>query len=287
MGTIACSCFQNSNINNLNRDKQGNLIVDLMRSTSKKKIKSKNKIENSLNNLDTSPDTSIYLNNIKDKKNSEFDSTINKNNNYNNQNNKKKNSINSNFDLLRFQKDEILKKMKFSLNGNNINEKNVLILGPEESGKTSLMMRYLEYKFDDFYIPSLNDEINTKLIFGKKKFILSLYISNNISTYENYNFDCNFVLYDITSQESFSKAKEIIDYLKLNNSNNKIFLIGNKIDLNSNFDEEKEKEKLNKIFANKNIEIFFISVKRNFGISAMMIRFQDMFKKETVIDDNE
>jgi GTPase SAR1 family protein len=287
MGTIACSCFQNSNINNLNRDKQGNLIVDLMRSTSKKKIKSKNKIENSLNNLDTSPDTSIYLNNIKDKKNSEFDSTINKNNNYNNQNNKKKNSINSNFDLLRFQKDEILKKMKFSLNGNNINEKNVLILGPEESGKTSLMMRYLEYKFDDFYIPSLNDEINTKLIFGKKKFILSLYISNNISTYENYNFDCNFVLYDITSQESFSKAKEIIDYLKLNNSNNKIFLIGNKIDLDSNFDEEKEKEKLNKIFANKNIEIFFISVKRNFGISAMMIRFQDMFKKETVIDDNE
>jgi GTPase SAR1 family protein len=275
MGTIACSCFQNSNMSNLNRDKQGNLIVDLMSSSSKKKIKSKNKIENSLNNLDTSPDTSIYLNNFKDKRNSEFDLT-----------NKNKNNMNKNFDLLRIQKDEILKKMKFSLNG-NINEKNVLILGSEESGKTSLMMRYLEYKFDDFYIPSLNDEINTKLIFGKKKFILSLYISNNISTYENYNFDCNFVLYDITSQESFSKAKEIIDYLKLNNSNNKIFLIGNKIDLDSNFDEEKEKEKLNKIFANKNIEIFFISVKRNFGISAMMIRFQDMFKKETVIDDNE
>ena len=67
MGTIACSCFQNSNMSNLNRDKQGNLIVDLMSSSSKKKIKSKNKIENSLNNLDTSPDTSIYLNNFKDK----------------------------------------------------------------------------------------------------------------------------------------------------------------------------------------------------------------------------
>ena len=50
----------------------------------------------------------------------------------------------------------------------NIYEKSILILGLEDSGKTSLKMRYFKKKFDNYYIPSLNDEINTKLIYVKK-----------------------------------------------------------------------------------------------------------------------
>ena len=50
----------------------------------------------------------------------------------------------------------------------NVYEKSILILGLEDSGKTSLKMRYFEKKFDNYYIPSLNDEINTKLIYVKK-----------------------------------------------------------------------------------------------------------------------
>ena len=51
----------------------------------------------------------------------------------------------------------------------NVYEKSILILGLEDSGKTSLKMRYFEKKFDNYYIPSLNDEIKTKLIYVKKK----------------------------------------------------------------------------------------------------------------------
>ena len=59
--------------------------------------------------------------------------------------------------------------------------------------------------------------------------------------------------------------------------NKTIFFIGNKIDLKTNFEEEKEKEKIKNIFNNQKIYIFFICVKNNIGILAMMNYFTEIF----------
>ena len=130
----------------------------------------------------------------------------------------------------------------------NVYEKSILILGLEDSGKTSLKMRIFEKKFDNYYIPSLNDEINTKLIYVKKKFIITFVVSNNTKFNNIDNYDCIFVIYDITNQRSFLKAKEIVNLLIEKNINKTMFFIGNKIDLKTNFEEEKEIKKNKKYF---------------------------------------
>ena len=277
----SCLCFKQQNVNYSN--KQENFLIDLMNTTNQQFLKSE-KYEN--NNLETSPEFHIknnnyvYINNFclndttKSKKNMKKQKIIksyseNKNNLHN----------------LNQIKEDIIDNLS---NNNSIDnstptkaknkqEKSILILGSEDSGKTSLMIRYFEKKFENFYIPSLNDEINTKLIFGKKNFVLTFCVSNNLNINNINNYDCIFVIYDITTPKSFLKAKEIIDSLIEKQINKTIFLIGNKIDLKSNFEEEKEKENLKNIFNNQINNIFFISVKNNIGISAMMTKFKEIF----------
>ena len=277
----SCLCFKQQNVNYSN--KQENFLIDLMNTTNQQFLKSE-KYEN--NNLETSPEFHIknnnyvYINNFclndttKSKKNMKKQKIIksyseNKNNLHN----------------LNQIKEDIIDNLS---NNNSIDnstptkaknkqEKSILILGSEDSGKTSLMIRYFEKKFENFYIPSLNDEINTKLIFGKKNFVLTFCVSNNLNINNINIYDCIFVIYDITTPKSFLKAKEIIDSLIEKQINKTIFLIGNKIDLKSNFEEEKEKENLKNIFNNQINNIFFISVKNNIGISAMMTKFKEIF----------
>ena len=280
----SCLCFKQQNLNYENKEK---FLIDLMNTTNQQFMKSE-KFDN--NNLDTSPEYYINNNNYvyinkfclnettESKKNMKKQKIIKsfseKKNNLHNLN-KIKEIDNNNLSNNDINNDSIenltptTKKNKY--------EKSILILGLEDSGKTSLMIRYFEKKFDNFYIPSLNDEINTKFIFGKKNFILTFCVSNNLNINIINNYDCIFVIYDITSQKSFLKAKEIIDSLNENKINKTIFLIGNKIDLKSNFNDEIEKEKLKKIINNQNINIFFISVKNNLGISAMMSKFKEIF----------
>ena len=278
----SCLCFKQQNVNYSN--KQENFLIDLMNTTNQQFLKSEN-YEN--NNLETSPEFHIknnnyvYINNLclnvttKSKKNMKKQKIIesfseNKNNLHN----------------LNQIKEDIIDNVANNNNcidnstptkAKNKQEKSILILGSEDSGKTSLMIRYFEKKFENFYIPSLNDEINTKLIFGKKNFVLTFCVSNNLNINNINSYDCIFVIYDITTPKSFLKAKEIIDSLIEKQINKTIFLIGNKIDLKSNFEEEKEKENLKNIFNNQINNIFFISVKNNIGISAMMTQFKEIF----------
>jgi GTPase SAR1 family protein len=275
----SCLCFKQQSLNYSN--KQENFLIDLMNTTNQQFLKSE-KFEN--NNLDTSPEFHIknnnyvYINNFclnestQSKKNMKKQKIIksfseNKNNLHN----------------LNKIKDDNLSNNENSIDNStptkakNKQEKSILILGSEDSGKTSLMIRYFEKKFENFYIPSLNDEINTKLIFGKKNFVLTFCVSNNLNINNINSYDCIFVIYDITTPKSFLKAKEIIDSLIEKQINKTIFLIGNKIDLKSNFEEEKEKENLKNIFNNQINNIFFISVKNNIGISAMMTKFKEIF----------
>ena len=157
-------------------------------------------------------------------------------------------------------------------NKKNKNEKIILIYGSKESGKTSFVMRYLDNKFDTSYIPSLNDEKTIKncILNKEKQFNLEFNVSNNIS--EIKDADCYFIFYDISSQNSFDFAKNVINEV-VNVNDNKIFLIGNKKDLNNVINEKD----VNDLCDKYKTEHFLISVKDNIGISNMMEKLGEIF----------
>ena len=182
-----------------------------------------------------------------------------------------------------FLKDKDKKKIKFKEsqsstdfdnkeNKKNKNEKTILIYGSKESGKTSFVMKYLENKFDNSYIPSLNDERTIKkcILNNGKIFNLEFIVSNNIN--ELKDADCYFIFYDISNENSFEFAKKIINEI-VNINDGKIFLIGNKKDL-KNVINEKD---INDICNKYKCENFLISVKDNIGISNMMQKFGEIF----------
>ena len=157
-------------------------------------------------------------------------------------------------------------------NKKNKNEKTILIYCSKESGKTSFVMKYLENKFDNSYIPSLNDERTIKkcILNNGKIFNLEFIVSNNIN--ELKDADCYFIFYDISNENSFEFAKKIINEI-VNINDGKIFLIGNKKDL-KNVINEKD---INDICNKYKCENFLISVKDNIGISNMMQKFGEIF----------
>ena len=63
--------------------------------------------------------------------------------------------------LLIAKSQKLIYNRSLYLNGENIKknfEKTILIYGEKETGKTSFVMKICKHKFENFYIPSFNDE---------------------------------------------------------------------------------------------------------------------------------
>ena len=225
-----------------------------------------NKTNNNNNNTNTN-NNNTNSNSIK-YKNSSSDLTEgnNNNNNYTNTNSNQNNKENSSI------KPELINLMPKK----NSNEKYIAIYGPEESGKTSFVLKYCNNKFDNFYIPSFEEEITNKnCVINTKPYKLKFTVC--INTNQIVDADCYFIFYDMSSQSSLNSAIEILDK-KIKYFNKQIFFIGNKSDSKVKLDESKLKEIISK---NKiKCEIFSISVKDNIGIAAMMSKFKEIFSYE-------
>ena len=172
-------------------------------------------------------------------------------------------------------KDKIIVPNKKIFRKKPKSNKTIIICGPNESGKTSFLLRFCEDKFDEFYIPSFQDEIKEKkfmLNHRQKEFILKFIVTNDLNNDFKEEIDCYFVIYDVTDNKSFINAMQLIQD-KLNNDKNVIFFIGNKKDLKENINE---KEVQNFCDKNKLINMY-ISVKENIGIVALMQKFSEMF----------
>lgn len=111
--------------------------------------------------------------------------------------------------------------------------------GSYQVGKTSLIRRYAENKFDTNYIPTLGVDITTKRIVvdnQRIKLILmdtagqELFGNNLRRTYYEGASGC-IVVYDITRPETFEALTHWISDFRLVSSNTPIVVIGNKIDL--------------------------------------------------------
>ena len=140
---------------------------------------------------------------------------------------------------------EILKLKDLSKNKKELkNSINIIFLGDKCVGKTSIVYQFTSNKFEQYYIQTIMREEFVKIVpFSDKKYQIKLTVTSGVPQYqEDYsNFyvtsDFFIVCYDVTSQQSFEKAKDIINkdllpYVFLYNENYaNVILLGNKSDV--------------------------------------------------------
>ena len=171
------------------------------------------------------------------------------------------------------------------LNRTNVN---IIIVGDKFVGKTSYAIKLKDNKFNDDYIPTTDDEDERfilKVVNGERTYLLNVAIINNIEFIKEAikkQLDYCLVFYDMNNENSMDFAKNVFEnYLKSelenvnNNSLSHVIFIGNKCDLNNNFNN-----KIEGICNEYKMNHFEISVKEN-------IKIEEMKNKLTQAFDND
>ncbi|XP_041352060.1 ras-related protein Rab-21-like [Gigantopelta aegis] len=160
--------------------------------------------------------------------------------------------------------------------GRNHNFK-VVLLGEGCVGKTSLVLRYVENKFNDKHITTLQASfLNKKLNIGGKRVSLSIWDTAGQERFHAlgpiYYRDSNgaILVYDITDEDSFVKVKNWVKELRRMLGNDvSLCIAGNKTDL------EKERHvpvaDAEEYAASVNAQHFHTSAKLNKGIEEMFL----------------
>ena len=279
-----CFCVSNQtkeNISNIN-------VFDL---TKENNEFSKND-KNLLNKVITIKNRKIEKKEIEENNSKKIKEKLEKNNIKNTKNIKnelsKKSTKSEEKNLVLEKKKEEIKEDKNEENKIEIKEKKInlnktiIICGPFESGKTSFLIRLCDDKYDDYYIPSIKNEIREKnIFFGEKEFKFKFIVTNNLKDNFQEEINCYFVLYDVNNKQSFINAKKIFyDYL-LNDNKNRvindkvIFFIGNKKDLIDNLNNNE----VENFCLKNNIINMCISVKDNIGFVALIQKLSEYFQE--------
>uniref|UniRef100_A0A0N5AEB6 Ras-related protein Rab-18 n=1 Tax=Syphacia muris TaxID=451379 RepID=A0A0N5AEB6_9BILA len=128
-----------------------------------------------------------------------------------------------------------------SSTSDNVTNCKVVILGDQNVGKSSILMRYFGHEITTDYRPTIGIDFCSKIIEKDKKMI-RLYIWDTAgqerfrSLISTYLRDCNIavVVYDITSQQSFDHLKAWFDYIHRECGDRvQTVLVGNKSDLSN------------------------------------------------------
>jgi GTPase SAR1 family protein len=182
----------------------------------------------------------------------------------------------------------IPKEKKKKIKGrNNIN---IIIIGYNEVGKSSFCIRYVENKFEDFYIPSIckedfckmmvynehNYKINFSVILASTKIQKQDILLNNA--------DFFLLIYDITKIRSFNLInlylKQLKKYLYFYDKEGKspnFCVVGNKSDLEG--ERKVSIEIVDKCIKKYNIKHFNISIKTGKNINNIIQSFIQIFDK--------
>ena len=170
----------------------------------------------------------------------------------------------------------------------------VLILGGPAVGKSSLLIKIIQNKFEKHYIPTIGVEQKKKTLRFKGRVVeINYIVTPGENTYkEDYKviykkLKAIFLMYDITSIETFTESmrlyeKEVkLHFEQLNMNIPLVYFIGNKIDLR----ERKVSSELSKEFCEKNNLINFeLSVKTG---SNVRILLKDLLDKCVVFNAGE
>ena len=152
----------------------------------------------------------------------------------------------------------------------------ILTLGDTEVGKTSIVLRFSDDKFDDNQFATIGIDFKTKYMkMGDSSVKVLIWDTAGQEKFQNiakqYYKGANGVLliYDISNKKSFERVDFWLKELKENNKINELFicLVGNKIDL-----EDKRvisTEEGEKYAKENNMKFFEVSAKRGKGIDEL------------------
>ena len=170
------------------------------------------------------------------------------------------------------------------------NSINIIIIGYNEVGKSSFCIRFVENKFEDFYIPSIGVENYSKIIaYNDRNYKLNFSViwgEAKIKKQEKLLDEADFFLliYDITKVKSFNKIniylKQLKKFLLLYDKEGKspnFCLAGNKSDLEG--ERKVQIENINKCIEKYGIKHFDISVKTAKNINSLIQFFVSIFDK--------
>ena len=132
----------------------------------------------------------------------------------------------------------------------------LLLLGDSLVGKTSILVKYINDKFDSSSISTIGVDYMDKIIDYKNiKIKLQIWDTSGQEKFRSItknfyrNTDGLFVVFDLTKKESYDHVKIWINDAKSHNESIKPILLGNKSDLS---DERKVGNETATNFANKN-----------------------------------
>lgn len=179
-----------------------------------------------------------------------------------------------------------------NLNGKDLKDIKIIFLGESGSGKSSIIARYINGKFIFFYKDNLPPETqNTKVSINGQNFNLIIRDTTDgtkpKTLIKNKYFDSQgvIIVFDVTNQESFDKAKFWINHAKTNCPKDTVIcILGNKIDLTNNIviDMNKGKE-----LAGDNL-YFEVSALSGNNLSLAFKKFlEEIAKKEEEIEINK
>ena len=182
----------------------------------------------------------------------------------------------------------IQKDKKKKIKGRNIIS--IVIIGYNEVGKSSFCFRFIDNKFEDFYIPSIcNENFCKMMIYNDHNYKLNFTVilgGKKIQKQDNLMSTADFflIIYDITKIRSFNQIniylkqlkKSLFSYDKEGQKLN-FFLIGNKSDLEG--ERKVGFEFVNKCIQKYKINHFEISAKTGKNVSNIISSILQIFDK--------
>ena len=170
------------------------------------------------------------------------------------------------------------------------NKINIVIIGQKEVGKSSFCIRFVENRFEDFYIPSIGVEKFAKMTaYNSRNFKINFSVicgSDKLKKWINLieEADFFFFFYDITKIKSFNYLNlylnQLKSYLFLCDKDDKtpnFCIIGNKYDLEG--ENKIGNDIINKMVNNYGIKYFDISVKSLRNINNLIQFFIKIYDK--------
>ena len=149
----------------------------------------------------------------------------------------------------------------------------ILILGDATVGKTSILLRYIDNKFEIDSLSTLGVDVKYKYVtLNNKKIRMNIWDTAGQDRFKtiakNYFKGANAVIFvfDVNHKNTIEKIKFWINSVKDNSSNDIIeVIVGNKIDIEGK--REVTKEQMKSLGQDVNIETFETSAKTGEGIN--------------------
>ncbi len=164
----------------------------------------------------------------------------------------------------------------------------LLVLGDSSVGKTNFILKFIENKFDNYYMSTTGIDLKaSSLVIKDKKIKLQLW---DTAGQEKYNAITKnlflkvqgiIIMYDITSENSFTSLKKWVNSIKEEcGQNMQKIMVGNKCDLN--WERVVRKERALQYSNEENIDYIETSSKTGENIRAAIVKLC-----EKVIDNTQ